>query len=520
MSQTLSPDAGSQAERDTQHLASLGYKQELHRSLGLFSNFAVAFSYISVSTGTFSLFALGIGLGGPAFFWSWPIVAGGQFLVALCFAELASHYPVAGSIYQWSKRLASPGIGWFIGWFYLAATLLTVTAVAFTLPLTLDPIFKWDPGGVPSVHTGVTIALITLIITTAINISGVKIVSIINNIGVVAEIVGMFVFAIVLVIIGHHQSLGVFFQTQGTEHGPNAGAGYLGVFLAAMFMSLFVIFGFDTAGSLGEETVDPQREAPRGVLLSIGLSFFAGLLFLGAAVLAIKDVPKIMADPAALQDIILGAFGTNWGNVYLLVVSIAIFVCTLAIQASGIRLIFSMGRDGRLPFSAVWSSVYPALGTPVYAALAAGILAALPLIVSQQIAVIAIGATGLIYLSYFITNVVLLQARQRGWPERPAPFSLGSRGMLVNVLALVYGGAMLINFAWPRDATNPPLSVGFTRFTRHDFIVGGVPMFELTIAVLLIVGALYWFLVQRHRLEHVQAGHEARLTTSPAESGE
>src|SRR5947209_11189192 len=135
MSQTIDGAPASQAARDEQQLASLGYKQELHRSLGLFSNFAVAFSYISVSTGTFALFALGIGTGGPAFFWSWPIVAAGQFLVALGFAELASHYPIAGSIYQWSRRLATPATGWMTGWFYLAATLLTVTAVAFTLPL-------------------------------------------------------------------------------------------------------------------------------------------------------------------------------------------------------------------------------------------------------------------------------------------------------------------------------------------------------------------------------------------------
>ena len=96
------------AERDDAHLRSLGIKPELKRSLGFLSNFAVAFSYISVATGTFTLIALGLGVGGPAFFWSWPIIILGQTFVALNFAELASHFPVAGSIYQWSKRLANP----------------------------------------------------------------------------------------------------------------------------------------------------------------------------------------------------------------------------------------------------------------------------------------------------------------------------------------------------------------------------------------------------------------------------
>ncbi len=500
MSSSATPEHVSQAERDAQHLASLGYRQELRRTLGFFSNFAVAFSYISVTTGIFALFALGISTGGPAFIWSWPLVALGQFLVALNFAELASHYPVAGSIYQWTKRLASPGVGWFIGWFYLGATLLTVTSVAFTLPQTLSVVFGW-PLDAP---TEVKITLVTLVVTTVINVAGVRLVSLINNVGVVAEILGMVVFALILLIVGHHQPLSVVVNTAGTEHTPGAGAGYLGVFAAAMFMALYVIYGFDTAGSLGEETLNPTREAPRGVLWSIGLSFIAGAFFLVAALVAIKNIPTIMKSSTPLPDIITGNLGTFWGNIYLLVVSVAIFVCTLSIQAAGIRLMFSMGRDGRLPFSHLWGSVHPSLGTPAWTGIATGVLAALPLIVSQQITVIVAGATGLIYLSYFMTNIVILQARRRGWPERPAWFNLGRWAMPINILALVYGGSMLINFAWFRPATNPPLGSAFTGLANWP-LIGNAPLFELTVGLLLVIGAIYWFAVQRHKLEAQQA---------------
>src|SRR6266699_3754507 len=82
----------SQEQQDEALLQKFGYRQELRRTLGFLSNFAVAFSYISVSTGTFALFFLGLAAGGPAFFWTWPIVATGQFIVALNFAELASHF--------------------------------------------------------------------------------------------------------------------------------------------------------------------------------------------------------------------------------------------------------------------------------------------------------------------------------------------------------------------------------------------------------------------------------------------
>src|ERR1700679_2586971 len=86
---------------DSGELAGFGYKQQLDRSLGSFSSFAAGFSYISVLTGLFELFAFGFANAGPVSWWTWVVVFGGQFMVALCFAELAGQYPLAGSVYQW-----------------------------------------------------------------------------------------------------------------------------------------------------------------------------------------------------------------------------------------------------------------------------------------------------------------------------------------------------------------------------------------------------------------------------------
>src|SRR5438094_9644527 len=88
---------------DVADLAKFGYKQELRRALGVYSSFAVAFSYISPSTGIFTLFILGIALAGSCFWWSWPIVVVGQLIIALNFAEASSRFPVAGSVYQCPK---------------------------------------------------------------------------------------------------------------------------------------------------------------------------------------------------------------------------------------------------------------------------------------------------------------------------------------------------------------------------------------------------------------------------------
>src|SRR2546421_12951246 len=81
----LRDETGSEADRDAADLAKFGDKQELRRTLGVFSSFAVAFSYISPSTGIFTLYFLGLVAVGGYLFWTWPIVALGQFIVALNF---------------------------------------------------------------------------------------------------------------------------------------------------------------------------------------------------------------------------------------------------------------------------------------------------------------------------------------------------------------------------------------------------------------------------------------------------
>src|SRR4030081_4030682 len=113
---------------DSSELAGFGYKQELDRSLGRFSSFAAGFSYISILTAVSQLFAFGFLFAGPAVWWTWLIVFGGLVMVALCFAELAGQYPLAGSVYNWSKRVPGDFASWMTGWNYVAGSIVTGAA--------------------------------------------------------------------------------------------------------------------------------------------------------------------------------------------------------------------------------------------------------------------------------------------------------------------------------------------------------------------------------------------------------
>ena len=223
----------------------------------------MAFSYISPSTGIFALFALGLISVGGVFIWSWPIVAIGQLMVALGFAELSSHYPIAGSVFQWTKYLAGKTYSWFAGWIYLFAGILTVASVCATLPVALIPAFNNMGWNLANTHSNQRwIAVLTLVAITVMNIFGVRLVAIVNNTGVLFEILGMVVFAFVIALFHHHQSGAVIFHTDGTNLAT-------GTFLVAMFMSLYVIYGFDTASTLAEETKNPRSEAPKAVIGSV-----------------------------------------------------------------------------------------------------------------------------------------------------------------------------------------------------------------------------------------------------------
>ena len=448
-------------EKDTRDLAGFGYKQRLDRTLGGFSAFAASFSYLSVLTGSSQLFHVGFGAGGPAFFWTWPIVFLGQFLVALCFAELAARYPISGGVYQWSKSVGSGSVGWMAGWIYLACAVITLAAVALALQTTLPQIsaafqIVGDPENpLDRARNAVLIGCLLIVASTWINASGVRLLSRINNVGVFAEMVGA-VLLIALLAWHAQRSPAIVFDTQ--NQGTPGPLGYLGPALAASLMASFVLYGFDTAGSLAEETDDPRKLAPRAILWALASVGIAGSALVFVAIRAAPDLtdPELARGSGGLPYIVKAALGPAMGTPFLIAVVFSILVCTLTVHAAAVRLMFSMARDGSLPFSTALARVHQGSRTPTLPALVIGIAAALLLVVNvnfpkvvEVLASVSIVWANLAYL--FVTVPMLIQRINRPELGRDHDgFNLGRWGLAVNLLAVLWGLAMVVNIGWPR----------------------------------------------------------------------
>ncbi|QKT06428.1 amino acid permease [Gordonia sp. X0973] len=468
---TTAPSANSATTgHDADDLSEFGYDQQLHRSLGKFASFAAGFSFVSILTTIFQLFGLGFGFGGPAFFWTWPIVYGGQFLVALCFAEIAARYPISGAIYQWSRRMGGEVVGWFGGWFMIIAQIVTASAAAIALQVVLPTVWSGfqiigtDPSltSTSGAANAVLLGSVLLVVVTAINCIGVTWMSRVNSIGVTCELVG--VVAVVLALFTHaKRGPGVVFDTGLPGHQP----GYIWAFIVSGLMAAYVMVGFGSAGELAEETRNPRRVAPRTIRMALTVSAIGGGLMLLGALMAAPTLDDKLATGGLpyVLDSILGGF---WGKVLLCDVAVAIFICTLAIQTACSRLMFSMARDGRLPFSRALSYVNKRTGTPIAPSILIGLLCIAILVVnvgnSAIFATLASVCIILIYLAYLAVTVPMLYRRFQGWPhggtlvdaDGRKLFSLGRFGIVVNLLAVVYGALMVVNLSWPRAEVFDP----------------------------------------------------------------
>lgn len=258
---------------DEQHLAKLGYVQELSRSWSGFSNFAISFSIISILAGCFTSFGLGWNNGGPAAIaWGWPIVSVFILIIGFCLAELVSAYPTSGGIYWWASKLGGPKAGFYTGWLNLIGLVAILASVSYGsatfLDLTLGTFSEsWLAGY--SLTRVFIMFLVILAVSAVINIFSSHLLAVINNVSVWWHVAGATaVIAILWLLPDQHASVSdVFAKTinnSGIFSGSTSGWGFLLFVLPiSAILTQYTITGYDASAHLSEETKSAPPTPPR-----------------------------------------------------------------------------------------------------------------------------------------------------------------------------------------------------------------------------------------------------------------
>ena len=396
----------SKVDKDSKFLAKFGYKQDLNRSMKGFSSFAISFSLISILTGIFANFHFGYSEVGPWISLSWLIVFIGQFFVALIMAELSVRFPISGYGYQWSSRLVNSKLGFATGWLLLMQFLTGFPGICKTLGIVLSDFLSQ----VFSLEVSdITISIIIIWLITLIHKNGIKMVSYINNIGVITEIIGVI---LLILILG-------FFVTNGWEDFTisnmtnNANFSNIGFesFALSILLGAWCLTGFEAAADMSEETKNPTKIVPKSIINSLLTSgFFGFIIIIFSIILLQKDIYKNGTENF-LTDLLVNEFGVILYSVILLFVIAAIFACGVACMATASRLIFSMSRDSVLPNSS-WLKSIDKNKSPGNSLILIGILATIFIIVFNKIEVITsvsaiagyIGYCGIIFSSFYLKH--------------------------------------------------------------------------------------------------------------------
>ena len=437
-------------------LPRFGYKQQFARSLRHFESFAVAFSFISITTGIFTTFGFALTAGGPRAIWTWVIVIAGQALVALVYGSLAARVPLSGYSYQWASRLASVHVGWWLGWMSFAFLSIVTVSVDYGLvQVAFQPL-------IGQTYTPTSAALETIVVLAlqaALIIWSTRITTRVNNTAVATEVIGIVGLTVLLIIVaairhkGHWSNLG--------SSGVVPAAGYyrwLGPFMLATLLGAYTVVGFEAASNLAEETEQPHKTIPRAMLRAVLWSGGVGMAFLIALSYATSSIKAATASSAPVAYIVQNVLSGPVQKIFLIFVCVSIFACGLVIMVTNSRLIWSMARDKRLPGHQLWQQVPRATGGPSWATILAAVIgAAITLVLRTHVGALAtlFTASTIMPALLYASTVVLYLFAGRRRQGASGHFSLGRFEIPVIAGALIWLTYELIVLIGPsafRDA--------------------------------------------------------------------
>lgn len=444
---------------DARELEKMGYKQELERRMGGFSNFAISFSIICILAGGIGAFPFALSAGGGASVGiGWLVGAGFAMVVAAAMAQIASAYPTAGALYHWGSILGGKGWGWATAWFNLLGLIFVTASVNFGLydfffKTLIAPLMGVDVEGLGKMHAVLFVGGVTAL-QAYLNHKGIKLTSALTDMSgyliltvAVTLTLSLLIFSPVALDFSRLTTFTNYTGVEGSTWPDLSGAGM--AFLLGLLLTTYTITGFDASAHTSEETKNAPVNVPKGILRAVFWSALFGYLMVATFVLTMSSV-----DDGVKQGFgFLSALMANLPPVLNVLLSIGIFVanflCGLACLTSTSRMMYAFARDGGLPASNALKAVSPKYSTPVASIWVSAIAVFAATLYGDAYLVLATGSAVLLYISYVSPIAAGLLAEGKTWTHK-GPFNLGGASKLVAVLAII--GGVILAFV----GTQPP----------------------------------------------------------------
>ncbi|GGD19719.1 amino acid permease [Nocardioides daphniae] len=321
---------------------------------------------------------------GPAISLSFVIAGLACALAALCYAEFASTLPVAGSAYTFSYATFGEFVAWLIGWDLVLEFTVGGAALASSFSGYLQSLLEGTPFEVPAALGSSTDGVVNLpavviaVIVTLVLARGIKLASIVNQVVTAIKLV-----VVALVIVMGVSYVKVANWTPFVPESRSVPAGDASFWSSPLVTSLFglepavygwagvmagaaVVFfaflGFDVVATVAEETKDPQRDVPRGILASLAI-VTALYVMVSLVITGMQNYADIDPDDSAPLATAFEVVGQDWVSTLIGVgATIGLTVVTMTLVMGQTRVGFAMARDGLLPG---WlAKVHPEYRTP------------------------------------------------------------------------------------------------------------------------------------------------------------
>jgi len=502
-------------KQDIKDLHSLGYAQELFRTMGGFSNFAISFSIISILTGAVILYDYGLAWAGTAaVLIGWPLVTVFVLTIAASMAEVASAYPTAGGLYYWASKMKSKNWGWWTAWLNLIGQFAIVAGINFAAAFFLNQtIIAPLTGGALNNTTEVLKIGDTLLISgqlltmailmavqLALNIAGINVVAVLNQVSVWWHIAFVILIAGALFLLGTQDTakdagLTLFaLQPQdtlgswditippGSEtpflqflFGPAVDYIPFAAFFFSLLLANWTYTGYDASAHVAEETVGARVASAWGIFLSVAVSAVVGFVFLLALTLHLPDLSPLFGqlddpalysqyyfgDNAAVVYILKENLGEGLGGIFGGAIAIAMSFCGLSSVASAGRMLYAFARDDGMPASGWLKKVSHRYRTPANAltgmVVGAFILTIVAFLAGGGTAIVIVTAISTIFLYAAYGIVIYLGMTTKEWLKHRV-WSLGRFSKPVAMVAVFWVLVLMVLFSFP---TSGNISITF-----------------------------------------------------------